>query len=522
MLLTAIVIIVGLTAAISIWWTRWAFASSALRRAVRTMRVPNLVAQKLRGEHKSNSDSYSAKVNPPNLSDWMTIDKASILDGISVGYAHWLTAKAATLLSEELSAALAAHMHGSAALFSSQIEAFAKAGAEVGGFLHHLIDPKLWEWFTSVGGLDFAHLLSHKVAVLESGGTLDFGLDSAGSIVTPTFPWVTAVVSSIREFRLMHDGDTTLGRALGHIALDVGFVSGGAAAGATAGSGLAALLIMLDIGLTGGMVTAITALGGVLGAFLGAKASQKMKALAFEDACETFAKAAADYTAAAEMAEQAAVGATTDVTQSAAGVFNAEFSALSDAFEHYQTSILEEETQELQRMAGDVPALLRDAANALRAKAQTVADEQERLGWRRLSPFGVGPQLKAKVALYQRAAHTMQELAAAAAAVHGADLESLWPLLVKAASLDYEDVVCPRLAEFFTRATLREERLRTKLKDAQGRADQLVADVDRLLDQAIIRIREAYAATVEPHLRRSQECWLDVEKEARALGRKAT
>ena len=114
---------------------------------------------------------------------------------------------------------------------------------------------------------------------------LEGGSDLFTSVTELKIPFITAIVSSFREIKLLKDNNTTLKSALKHISLDIGGVGGGSALGGVAGS------VIPGIG---------TLFGFIGGAFLGRKFSNNIKVKRLKRAKEKYKQSIENYKIEAE------------------------------------------------------------------------------------------------------------------------------------------------------------------------------------------------------------------------------
>lgn len=178
-----------------------------------------------------------------------------------------------------------------------------------------------------------------------------FDLESAGGF---HFPFVTLLITSAREGKLLLDGKTSADRALGHVALDTGATAAGGFAGAKAGAALGTV-IAPGIG---------TAVGGLLGTIFGAMGGRK---IATDIKHKPLREAAADYGKAAEEARVA-------IEESTYGVTERVYRSACTAREEYQKGLA------APRVPLDGPQIdgLKRAAKDLYARIAGKFDEAKR------------------------------------------------------------------------------------------------------------------------------------------------
>jgi hypothetical protein len=177
------------------------------------------------------------------------------------------------------------------------MERLAYLSNNVEAFVEAVLPVDLWNWFEQTELMQFAHTIQAKIQALDAGDSIDFQPDGvpADFDFSLHFPWITAILSSAREIRLLSRNDTTFGRAFGHVALDVVAVSTGAYLATGAGAiGLTVIAAALDLTVTAGIATAIVGLCGIGGAVAGAKASRTIKGLRLEELSEQYAREAVD------------------------------------------------------------------------------------------------------------------------------------------------------------------------------------------------------------------------------------
>jgi len=177
------------------------------------------------------------------------------------------------------------------------MERLAHMSDHVEAFLEAVLPLELWNWFEHSALMEFARAVQAKIEALDAGHIINFHPEGvpADFDFSMHFPWITAILSSAREVRLLSRNDTTIGRALTHVALDVVAVS----TGAYLATGVGAMVLTvaaaaLDVTVSAGLATFLLGLCGVGGAVVGAKTSRKIKKLKLETLSERYAREVVD------------------------------------------------------------------------------------------------------------------------------------------------------------------------------------------------------------------------------------
>jgi len=503
------------------WRLRYALALRRLRRAAATFAMPPNMALELEiPDVGGEGRPLETPETPPARPKIITIENAALIDAIGLIYAEWDGAKQSIILAEELSDAVAAKLHAANVFMHTELEQLALVGRETAAFLHHAIDPSLWSWFEHTGGIDFSHLLAHKIQVLQGGAHLDVGAHAIGHAIGPAIPWATLVLSSWRELHLLQRGDTTVGRAFGHVVLDTGFVAGGAAIGGTAGSLALGALAAVGTIATGGIAAAVIGIGAIAGGILGAKASGKLKAMAWEEACEAFGKAMTAFNAEADAARSSAERRIALKVGALKAEFELKAAGLASEFEAVKADFEADEAADRKAFTDAVPAYLGEERDAAAAASAAVEAALRKLGVASLLPFGPGPELHASRTLRAQSLTALETAAAGVSRVTAATFTRAWTLMVTAAQEDPYRRVAAQVLAFVECTAERRQEFRRKHAASQAAITaleaKLAADIEAVEDE----IHAEYAQRLNPFVEKVREFFETMRREAAALGKR--
>jgi hypothetical protein len=452
-----------------------------------------------------------------------TVETVAVLDAIANAYLSWSVLKQGVVLATDYVERISLDILRFDAPLRAGMEQLAHLSGNVEALVEAILPAHLWTWFEHTHLMQFAHAVQAKIEALDAGNFIDFQPEGVPTDFdfSMHFPWVTAILSSAREIRLLYRNDTTLDRALGHVALDVAAVSGGVFLGTGVGAlALTLAAAALDVTVTGGVATAILAFFGIGGGLAGAKASRKIKGLRLEALSEQYAR------------ESVEVATTLTTIERKA---RKRFQRLARTIEKRQTTlrketklawrseitrVIKERDVALTAFAAHAPGLVQSKLTTARTQLTTLNAKYTKrrhfIWW----PSATNVSLWLERRFTMRTVESLERATRELKRCQATTIDIVWPILRQAVADDPLLVVAPALVECAEQD--REFERQLAHVDAQNRemAQRHYEDLQTELDERTSKILASVDSEMSPVLEPLRELDEELCREAAALGRR--
>lgn len=405
----------------------------------------------------------------------------------------------------------------------SGMERIAHLSTNSEAFLQAILPTGLWNWFNESQIMRFAHAVEAKVRALDGGEHIEFQPDGSAADIDFSFhfPWITALLSTAREVRLLTRNDTTPGRALAHITLDVVAVSTGAYVAASSGAVvLAGLAVVLDLTLTAGVVSAVLGLFGVGGAVAGAKVAGVLKGVRLEELSEQYARQSVDVARRLEDIERRG----RQELEHLAHRFDERSAALRATAQASWRSELKHwisrRNSTLRAFSIDCQRLLRSHLAAVHERMAELRALYMRRRWLIWWPTVANVSLWVELRFLKRTAASLERARRELDRGSPLPFNEVWRALRTAVTQDPMLVLAPDLArwadqdrEFVQRISAADTRHRTM-------AEARFTELQKQLEYETTQVLRALDSEATPVLKAFRELEQEVQREAAALGKR--
>lgn len=451
------------------------------------------------------------------------VETVAVLDAIANAHLSWSVLKQGVVLATDYVERIPLDMLRFDTTLRVGMEHLAHLSGNVEALVEAILPTDLWTWFEHTHLMQFAHAVQAKIEALDAGNFIDFQPEGvpADFDFSMHFPWMTAILSSAREIRLLYRNDTTVHRALGHVALDVVAVSTGAYIGTGVGAlALTLAAAALDVTVTAGVATATLAFFGIGGALAGAKASRKIKGLRLEALSEQYARESVDVATTLTAIERKA---------------RRRFQRLARAIEKRQATLRKETTlawhSEIRRVikerdialtaftahaSGLVQSKLTTARTRLTTLNAEYAERRRFIWWPSAANVSVWLERRFTTRTVDSLERAGRELQRSQATT----IDVVWPILRHVVEDDPLLVVAPALVECAEQD--REFERQLAQVDAQHRemAERHYEDLQTELDERTSKILMSVDSEMRPVLTPLRELDEELCREAAALGKR--
>lgn len=457
----------------------------------------------------------------PSLKDFAA-QKAAMLDGIASAYLSWTWTDHGARVASEVVYTIPQELLNIESAFSSGMETLAHYCQRIESAIQASLPADLWSWFHASGTMQLVHAIQVKAQVLDSVDPLHFHPDNApvDFDLSFHFPWFACILSSAREVTLLAKGDTTIGRALGHVALDTAAVAGGG----FVGSGLGALAItigagLLDITVGFGLFSALVGLFGVGGAVVGSKVAYKIKRLPLEELSERYARQACVVSEKLRLVEEDGKAKLTEIHLKFEQKRVNLHGDLESTWRSEIEKIADEWDQRLLSMCHDAPRILETELGELRLRLENVEVQYRARRWFIWWPSGANVRLVAERQLLSQSLQVLLNAKSRLNIAHG-EPRLIWEILKETATEDpFSFFVCTLVA-YAESGRLAAEQIARVDAEHRRAADLQFKSLDQEREVAADRIFRWIRLTLDPVLTPLRNLERELQLEAAALGMK--